>query len=123
MAAADSTFQSLLQAVLDGTTTAIDVSTTTTTTLLAGKAGFRACVLAARLRSSGANNLVKFAYGSSPTGITGDEELDDGAVYSLSSRDYQIIAAPEGEALKSVITRSAGQIGGFITCGYIKVRG
>lgn len=123
MAAADSTFQSLLQAALDGTTTAISLTGTATTTLLAGKAGFRAIVLSARLKSTHNSNKVRFAYGASPTDLTGDETLDDAQLLTINPRDYEIIAAPEGEDLKSVITVAGGDVGGFVVAGYMKVRG
>lgn len=112
----------LLKAAMDnGSLVAVDVTSTATATLAAGIAGYSAAIIAAKVRSSGASNALKAAYGSSPTALMGDHELNDGADFVINLGE-QIIAAPDGEDLKLVQTVGAGGLDGFVQVAYIKIR-
>ena len=111
----------LKAAMQNGSIVAVDVSSTATATLASGVSGYSAAIISAKVRSSGAANALKAAYGSSPTALMGDYELNDGADFEIKLGE-QIIAAPDGEDLKLVQTIGAGSLDGFVQVAYIKIR-
>ncbi len=122
MAIAEATLSEILQEVFDNDPVEVSTAVTATVALLPAKAGFRAAVIGAKIRSSGAANAIQFRYGTSPTDITGAFELDDTEEYVQTPHDLLIIMAPENEKLDLQVTQAAGNIEGFVNVGYVKVR-
>lgn len=101
----------------------VSESTTATVTIAAAVAGKRGAVAFAKFKSSGDGNTIQFAYGSGPTALGGAIELNDKESYEIKPADLLPVQAPEGEALKVIVTIAAGGVDGQILPVYNKVRG